>query len=180
MSQHPLIHSLGEARPSIAETAWVAPTAVILGAVTLRDNASVWYNAVLRADNTPIVIGEGSNLQDGVVVHTDPDASVTLGKGVSVGHNAIIHGATVEDNCLIGMGATLLNGSVIGEGSLVAAGALVTQGMVVPPGSLVAGVPAKVRRELTEEERMGVLENAEVYLAHTAQHRSAYEPNAQN
>lgn len=160
--------------PSIDPTAWIAPTAVVIGEVTMKANSSVWYNAVLRADNTPIVIGEGSNLQDGVVVHVDPGASVTLGENVSVGHNAVIHGATVEDNCLIGMGATLLNNSVIGAGSLVAAGALVTQGMIVPPGSLVAGVPAKVRRELTEEERESIRHNAEVYLAHTARHRAVH------
>lgn len=174
MTDKPLILSLGaDAHPSIHETAWVAPTAVVVGDVTLHAQSSVWYNAVLRGDNTPIVIGEGSNLQDGVVVHVDPGASVTLGKHVSVGHNAVIHGATVEDHCLIGMNATLLNGSVIGSGSLVAAGALVPQGMIVPPGSLVAGVPAKVRRQLTDEERVGIQRNAEVYLAHTARHRDS-------
>lgn len=173
MSREPFIQSLGDARPNVDEQAWIAPTATVLGAVTLHARASVWYNAVLRADNTPIVIGEGSNLQDGVVVHTDPGASVTLGRNVSVGHNTVIHGATVHDNCLIGMSATLLNGCVIGEGSLVAAGALVTEGMVVPPGSLVAGVPAKVRRELTSEEREKILNNAAVYIDHTETHRSA-------
>ena len=172
MNNKPLIVSLGEdARPNIHTEAWVAPTAVVIGDVTLHARASVWYNAVLRGDNTPIVIGEGSNLQDGVVVHVDPGASVTLGKHVSVGHNAVIHGATIEDDCLIGMNATLLNGSVIGAGSLVAAGALVTQGMIVPPGSLVAGVPAKVRRQLTEDERLSIQRNADVYLKHTARHR---------
>lgn len=180
MTHQPLIRNLGELSPSIDASAWVAPTAVVLGKVTLHPRSSVWYNAVLRADNTPIVIGEGSNLQDGVVVHTDPGSPVTLGTGVSVGHNAVIHGATVEDNCLIGMGATLLNGSVIGEGSLVAAGALVTQGMVVPPGSLVAGVPATVRRELDAEERASIRQNAETYLNHTAQHRAADEAARRN
>lgn len=174
MNSDPLILNLGQqARPSIHPEAWVAPTAVIVGDVSLHAHSSVWYNAVIRGDNTPIVIGEGSNVQDGVVVHVDPGASVTLGKNVSVGHNAVIHGATIEDDCLIGMNATLLNGSVIGAGSLVAAGALVTQGMIVPPGSLVAGVPAKVRRELTEDERAGIQRNAAVYLAHTARHRDA-------
>lgn len=159
--------------PKIDPSAWVAPTAVIVGDVTLKANSSVWYNAVVRSDHTPIIIGENSNLQDGVVLHVDPGHGVTLGSGVSVGHNAVIHGATVEDNCLIGMSATLLNGSVIGAGSLVAAGALVTQGMIVPPGSLVAGVPAKVRRQLTDEERASILRNAEVYLTHTARHSQA-------
>ena len=178
MSHEPLIFALDENdAPRIHQDAWVAPTAVIVGNVTLSSGVSVWYNAVLRGDNTPIVIGENSNLQDGVVVHVDPGASVTLGRGVSVGHNAVIHGATVEDNCLIGMGATLLNGSVIGEGSLVAANALVPQGMIVPPGSLVAGVPAKVRRELTAEESAGLIRNAEVYLKHTARHSAIHPTN---
>jgi len=174
MNIRPLVSDLGGLEPRIDPAAWVAPTAVVIGDVTLLAGASVWYNAVLRADNTPIVIGERSNLQDGVVVHTDPGASVTLGQGVSVGHNAVIHGATVHDDCLIGMNATLLNGSVIGAGSLVAAGSLVTQGMIVPPGSLVAGVPAKVRRELSEDERQGLIRNAEVYLAHTERHRAQH------
>ena len=172
MNTRPLISELGDKEPHIDPTAWIAPTAVVVGAVDLHAGVSVWYNAVLRADNTPIVIGERSNLQDGVVVHTDPGSAVLLGRGVSVGHNAVIHGATVHDDCLIGMNATLLNGCVIGEGSLVAAGSLVPQGMIVPPGSLVAGVPAKVRRELSDEEREGLRRNAEVYLAHTERHRA--------
>ena len=173
MGSNPHIITLGEGNtPSISPEAWVAPTAVIVGNVTLHAGASVWYNAVLRGDNTEIVVGENSNLQDGVVVHVDPGAAATLGRGVSVGHNAVIHGATVEDDCLIGMGATLLNGSVIGAGSLVAANALVPQGMIVPPGSLVAGVPAKVRRPLTDDECAGLIRNAEVYLEHTKRHRA--------
>jgi len=177
MNQRPLILSLGkDATPQVHPEAWIAPNATIIGQVTVHAEASVWYNAVLRADNTSITIGECSNLQDGVVVHVDPHARVSLGRNVSVGHNAVIHGATVEDDCLIGMNATLLNGSVIGSGSLVAAGALVTEGMVVPPGSLVAGVPAKVRRELTVDERAAIQRNAEVYRAHTARHRDTSAP----
>jgi carbonic anhydrase/acetyltransferase-like protein (isoleucine patch superfamily) len=175
MNDSPIIVALSDnQQPRINQSSWVAPGAVIVGDVTLHAEASVWYNAVLRGDNTPIVIGEGTNLQDGVVVHTDPTAPVTLGRGVSVGHNAVIHGATVEDDCLIGMAATLLNGCVIGSGSLVAAGALVTEGMIVPPGSLVAGVPAKVRRELSADERASIQRNAEVYLSHVRRHRELH------
>jgi carbonic anhydrase/acetyltransferase-like protein (isoleucine patch superfamily) len=121
------------------------------------------FGAVLRADRDRIVLGKGSNLQDNVVVHGDPGSPALIGEGVSVGHSAIVHGATIENDCLIGMGATLLNGSVIGAGSLVAAGSVVLEGTVIPPGSLVAGVPAKVRRELTESEREAIRKNALTY-----------------
>lgn len=144
-----------------------------MGAVTLSEQSSVWYNAVLRADSASITIGARSNLQDNVSVHVDVDSPVIIGEDVSVGHNAVVHGCTVEDGSLIGMGAVVLSGAVIGAGSLVAGGALVLAGTVIPPGSLVAGVPAKVRRELSDEERAGLIRNAEIYLAHSETHRLA-------
>jgi carbonic anhydrase/acetyltransferase-like protein (isoleucine patch superfamily) len=156
--------------PVLHETAFVALGAVVVGQVHLAAQSSVWYNAVLRAEAEPITLGERSNLQDGVVCHVDAGFPVTIGTGVSVGHRAVLHGCTVEDDCLIGMGATILNGAVIGAGSLVAAGAVVLEGTVVPPGSLVAGVPGKVRRELTADEQAGIRRNAEAYLAHVARH----------
>ncbi|UYM07227.1 gamma carbonic anhydrase family protein [Solicola gregarius] len=159
--------------PQISDTAWIAPGAAVLGDVVLREGASLWYTAVLRGDKERIDIGVDSNLQDGVVVHTDVGFPVRLGTGVSVGHRAVIHGAVIEDNCLIGMGAILLNGAVIGEGSLVAAGTVVLEGTQVPPGSLVAGVPGKVRRELTDEERQGVIDNGRTYVELRETHRSA-------
>lgn len=159
--------------PEIDPTAWIAPTATVIGRVHLAATTSVFYGAVLRGDNDPIVVGEGSNLQDNVVVHTDLGRPAAIGRGVSVGHGAVLHGCTVEDDCLIGMNATVLNGAVIGTGSLVAAGALVLEGTVVPPGSLVAGVPAKVRRELVEEEREGIRRNAATYLSLSSAHREA-------
>ena len=159
--------------PSLPESGWVAPNATLIGAVTLGERASVFYGAVLRADSDTISIGEGTNLQDNVTVHCDSGKPTRVGSGVSVGHGAILHGCTVEDDCLIGMGATVLNGAVIGAGSLVAAGAVVLEGTVVPPGSLVAGVPGKVRRELSEEERAGIRSNAEHYLELSAAHRVA-------
>jgi carbonic anhydrase/acetyltransferase-like protein (isoleucine patch superfamily) len=159
--------------PRIDETAFLAAGARVIGDVTLSAGASVWYNAVLRADSTSISVGANSNLQDNVSVHVDPGHPVTIGENVSVGHNAVVHGCTIEDGSLIGMGAVILNGAVIGAGSLVAGGAVVLGGTIVPPGSLVAGVPAKVRRELTDEERGDLLKNAEVYLQHVEHHRNA-------
>ena len=156
--------------PVLHETAFVAAGAVIVGDVRLAAESSVWYNAVLRAEAEPITLGERANLQDAVVCHVDAGYPLTIGRGVSVGHSAVLHGCTIEDDCLIGMSATVLNGAVIGAGSLVAAGAVVLEGTVVPPGSLVAGVPAKVRRELTDDERAGIRHNAAAYLVHVAEH----------
>jgi carbonic anhydrase/acetyltransferase-like protein (isoleucine patch superfamily) len=163
----------GDRTPRVSDDAWVAPGATVVGDVTLEPGASVWYGAVVRADNAPIVVGRDSNLQDNVSAHVDPAYPLTVGARVSVGHNAVLHGCTIEDDVLIGMGATVLNGARIGAGSLVAAGAVVTQGADIPPRSLVAGVPAKVRRELTDEELQGITQNARTYLDKTAQHRQA-------
>ena len=169
----PLIVPIDGATPHVPDSAWVAPNATLVGRVTLAEDASVFYGAVLRADVDAITLGAGSNIQDNVVVHSDAGKPTTIGANVSVGHGAVLHGCTVEDGSLIGMGATVLNLAVIGEGSLVAAGAVVLEGTVVPPGSLVAGVPAKVRRELTDDERAGIRENAQSYLGYREVHRSA-------
>lgn len=163
----------GRRTPVIAGSAWVAPGAVVVGSVRLGERASVWYGAVLRAENARIEVGDGSNLQDGVIVHVDEGFDATIGAGVSVGHNAVLHGCTLEDGVLVGMNATVLNGAVVGAGSLVAAGAVVLEGVIVPPGSLVAGVPAKVRRELSEDERASIRRNAASYLTLTEEHRGA-------
>ncbi|MEZ7003146.1 gamma carbonic anhydrase family protein [Streptomyces sp. AD55] len=175
MERRALITGIGGRRPEVDGEAFAAPTASVVGDVTLRAGASVWYGAVLRGDVERITVGESSNVQDNCTLHADPGFPVTVGARVSVGHNAVVHGATVEDDCLIGMGATVLNGAVIGAGSLVAAQALVPQGMRVPPGSLVAGVPAKVRRELSEEERRGITLNATMYADLAKAHREVYE-----
>ncbi|MGW3014194.1 gamma carbonic anhydrase family protein [Streptomyces sp. NPDC001219] len=171
MTARPLLSPVGGKEPKVDQKAFTAPTSVVLGEVTMGPGASVWYHTVLRADCGPIVLGADSNIQDNCTVHVDPGFPVTVGERVSVGHNAVIHGCTVEDDVLIGMGATVLNGAHIGAGSLVAAQALVPQGMRVPPGSLVAGVPAKVKRELTDEEREGIKLNATMYLELAARHR---------
>jgi carbonic anhydrase/acetyltransferase-like protein (isoleucine patch superfamily) len=124
----------------------------------------VWPTAVLRADNDRITIGEESNVQDGAVIHVDPGFPCTVGKRVTIGHRAVVHGATIEDECLIGMGAVVLNGAVIGAGSLVGAGAVVREGMQVPPGSLVLGVPAKVVKQVDDETRARILRGAAAYV----------------
>ncbi|GAA1371671.1 gamma carbonic anhydrase family protein [Streptomyces beijiangensis] len=161
--------------PELDPGAFAAPTSVLIGEVAMAAGSSVWYHTVLRADCGPIVIGADSNIQDNCTVHVDFGFPVTVGERVSVGHNAVLHGCTVEDDVLVGMGATVLNGARIGAGSLVAAQALVPQGMQVPPGSLVAGVPAKVKRELTEEERETIRLNAAMYLGLAKAHREAHE-----
>lgn len=150
--------------PQVDPSCYMAPGSHVAGDVVLAANVSIWFNAVLRADGAPIRIGENSNIQDNVSCHVDDDAPLTVGRNVSVGHNAVIHGCTIEDDCLIGMSATVMSHAVIGAGSLVAAGALVLEGTVIPPGSLVAGVPAKVRRALSDDEKQGILHNADAYL----------------
>ncbi|MBM9468018.1 gamma carbonic anhydrase family protein [Nakamurella leprariae] len=173
MSPQPTSIAIDGSSPEVDASAWVAPNATLIGAVTLGADSGVFYTAVVRADQAPITIGAGSNLQDGVVVHADPAFPATIGSGVSVGHRAVLHGCTVEDTCLIGMGAIVLNGAVIGTGSLVAAGAVVLEGTVIPPHSLVAGVPGKVRRQLTDDEHQKVVLNATHYVGLTRAHRDA-------
>jgi carbonic anhydrase/acetyltransferase-like protein (isoleucine patch superfamily) len=155
--------SLPIGTPETEEAAYVAPGVALIGAVRLAAGSSVWFNAVLRADNEPITLGAGPNLQDLVACHVDDGFPLTVGAGVSVGHSAVLHGCTIEDDVLVGMHATIMNGAVIGHDSLVAAGALVTEGVIIPPRSLVAGVPGKVRRELTDAEVEGIRLNAAHY-----------------
>ncbi|MFJ5265403.1 gamma carbonic anhydrase family protein [Streptomyces sp. NPDC088387] len=175
MTDRALVVAIGGRKPEIDESAFVAPTSSVIGDVTIGAGASVWYGAVVRGDVERITVGVESNIQDNCTLHADPGFPVTIGARVSVGHNAVVHGATVEDDCLVGMGATVLNGAVVGAGSLVAAQALVPQGMVVPPGSLVAGVPAKVRRELSAEEREGLTLNGTLYAALAQEHRGVHK-----
>jgi carbonic anhydrase/acetyltransferase-like protein (isoleucine patch superfamily) len=155
-------------RPVVDDSAWTAPGVTLVGAVRLAARSSVWFGTVLRADGDSIEAGERSNFQDGCVVHADPGLPVSVGRGVSVGHSAVLHGCTIEDDVLVGMSATVLNGAHIGSGSLVAAGTVVLEGSVIPSGSLVAGVPGKVRRTVTEKEFEEIRRNADTYvdLAH--------------
>lgn len=161
--------------PDTAAAGFIAPNATIIGNVTLGAETSIWYTTVLRGDESWITLGDRSNLQDGVVVHCDRDFPTAIGAGVSVGHRAVIHGCTIEDDCLIGMGALVLNGAVVGAGSLVAAGTVVTENAVIPPRSLVAGVPGKVRRELADEQVAKLRHNADVYVDLARRHTDATE-----
>ena len=149
---------------------FVHPDATVVGNVVLGDRVSVWPGAVLRGDCASITVGDESNIQDGVVLHVDYDAPCTIGKRVTVGHRAIVHGATVEDECLIGMGAIVLNHAVIGRGSLVGAGAVVPEGMKVPPGSVVLGIPARVVKRVDDVIRARIAWGAESYLNLQARH----------
>jgi carbonic anhydrase/acetyltransferase-like protein (isoleucine patch superfamily) len=149
--------------PVIDPSAFIAEGAALIGDVAVHAGASIWFGAVMRGDTDHLELGARSNLQDNAVVHADPGSPAIIGAGVSVGHSAVIHGCRIEDDCLIGMNATVLNGAVIGRESLVAAGAVVLEGTIVPPRSLVAGVPAKVRRELTDDEIAGIRRNADAY-----------------
>lgn len=169
------ILSVAGATPRIGQGVFLAPTASITGDVVMHDDSSAFYGVSVRGDTDAVEVGEGTNLQDNVVLHTEAGAPAVLGRHVSVGHNAVVHGARVGDHCLIGMSATVLNRAVIGEESLIAAGALVAQGMEIPPRSLVAGVPAKVRRELTEDEVAHLHRNAQTYLRLKEEHLRAEE-----
>jgi carbonic anhydrase/acetyltransferase-like protein (isoleucine patch superfamily) len=149
--------------PEVDDEAFVAPTAVVVGAVTMGPRASIWYGAVARADAETIEIGEGSNVQDGCTLHSDPGFPLVLGRHVTVGHRVVLHGAHVEDEVLIGMGSVVMNGARIGTGSIVAAGAVVTQGTQVPPGSVVAGIPARIVRQATDDDLLHIRGNAASY-----------------
>ncbi|MCH9734321.1 MAG: gamma carbonic anhydrase family protein [Actinomycetia bacterium] len=167
----PLILAIAGRTPELHPQSWAAPNATLIGQVVLAAGSSVWYGAVLRAEAEPIEIGADTNIQDGVTIHVDPGFPARVGTGVSVGHNAVLHGCTVGDDSLVGMGAVVLNGAVIGAGSLIAAGAVVPQGAVIPPGSMVAGVPGKIRRELSDEEGANIRTNAQMYQQLLALHR---------
>ena len=166
------LYALDDLTPSLAEGAWAAPSADLIGDVRLGKRASVWFGAVIRADNTPILIGDESNIQDGAVGHSDPDAPLIIGAGVTVGHQAILHGCTIGDGCLIGMGARILNGAVLGANCLVGAGALVTEGKMFEPGMLIVGSPARAVRALSEEQ-IAQLAMSAAHYADKAAHYSA-------
>ncbi len=159
------LYEIGGHRPQIAPDAWVAPSADLIGDVHLAELASVWFGAVIRADNTPIVVGARTNVQDGAMLHSDPGAPCTLGADVTVGHHAILHGCTIGDRTLIGMGATILNRAVIGEDCLVGAGALITEGKTFPPGHLIVGSPARAIRPLDDMQKAMLKASAALYAA---------------
>jgi carbonic anhydrase/acetyltransferase-like protein (isoleucine patch superfamily) len=164
------LFQIDDAVPEVHASAFIAPTATLIGKVVIAERASVWFGAILRGDNEPIIIGAGSNVQDGVVMHTDPGFPLTLNGGVTIGHQAMLHGCTVGEGSLIGLQAVVLNGAVIGKQCLVGAGALVTERKHFPDRSLIIGAPAKVVRELTDEEVAGLKRSGETYDQRRAQY----------
>ncbi|MBD9528285.1 gamma carbonic anhydrase family protein [Paracoccus sp. PAR01] len=171
-----MIWDLDGFSPQLADDAWVAPDAQLIGKVVLEEGASVWFGAVLRGDNEEIRVGRNSNVQELTVCHTDIGHPLTIGADCTIGHRAILHGCTIGDGVLIGMGAIILNGAKIGAGSLIGAGALVTEGKEIPPGSLVMGSPGKVVRELDDEARARLLKSAGGYRANAARFRAGMTP----
>ena len=167
------LYSLGDLTPQLGENAWVAPSADLIADVRLGSRVSVWFGAVVRADNTPIIIGDDSNIQDGAMCHSDADFPLTIGARVTVGHHAILHGCTIADDCLIGMGARILNGAVIQPECIVGAGALITEGKHFERGSLIVGAPGRVSRQLTVEEREMLRASAAHYAEKAARYAAA-------
>ena len=165
------IYQLGDKHPQLAASAWVADSAQVIGDVRLEADVSIWFNTVLRGDNDPITIGSGSNIQDGSVLHTDNGVPLTIGRHVTVGHQVMLHGCTIGDESLIGIGAVVLNGAVIGRHCLVGAGALVTEGKTFPDGSLIIGSPARVARQLTPEQIEALRRSAQHYLENARRYR---------
>jgi carbonic anhydrase/acetyltransferase-like protein (isoleucine patch superfamily) len=166
-----MLYTLDDRRPQIADDAWVAHNASVIGAVTLGKRASVWFNCVLRGDNDPIVIGDDSNVQDGSVLHTDEGIALDIGRGCTIGHMVMLHGCSVGDNSLVGIGAVVLNGARIGANCIVGARALVTEGKTFPDGVLILGSPAKVARELSKPEIQLLGAMAQHYVANAARYR---------
>ncbi len=166
------LYALGAHEPQLADDAWVAPGCHVIGKVVLAARASVWFGSTLRGDNELIHIGEGSNVQENTVMHTDMSYPLTVGAGCTIGHKAMLHGCTIGDNSLVGMGATILNGAVIGDNCLIGAGALITEGKVIPDGSIVMGVPGKVIRALDEKAIDGLKLSALHYQENAARFRA--------
>lgn len=168
-----MILSFNGMTPDVDDTAWVAENATVIGNVRVGAGAIVLYGAVVRGDGDSITIGENTNVQDNCIVHADPGQPAAIGSGVSVGHGAIVHSATVEDDVIVGMRSTVLSDAVVGRESIIGAGSVVTEGKVIPPRSLVLGIPGRVVRELSDEEVAGIRQNAQNYLDWREHHRSA-------
>lgn len=166
------LYEIDGVAPRLGEGSWVAPSADLIGDVRLEARASVWFGAIIRADNTPIILGEESNFQDGAIGHSDPGVPLTIGARVTVGHQAILHGCTVSDDCLIGMGARVLNGAFLGPECLVGANALITEGKRFEEGGLIVGSPARLLRPLTEAEKAGLRLSAAHYAEKAVRYAS--------
>jgi len=170
------LYALDGLAPTIAEDTWIAPDANVIGRVILQDAASIWFGCTLRGDNEEIVIGAGSNVQENTVMHTDPGCPLTIGAGCTIGHKAMLHGCTIGDNTLVGMGATILNRAVIGRNCLIGAGALITEGKEIPDNSLVVGSPGRVIRTLDEAAIEGLRESARNYQRNMRRFRAGLTP----
>jgi carbonic anhydrase/acetyltransferase-like protein (isoleucine patch superfamily) len=167
------LYGIDGVSPQLGDGAWAAPSADLIGDVRLGDRTSVWFGAVIRADNTPILLGEETNFQDGAIGHSDPGAPLTIGARVTVGHQAILHGCTIADDCLVGMGARILNGAFLGPESLVGAGALVTEDKRFEEGGLIVGAPARLVRPLTDAEKQALRVSAAHYAEKAARYAEA-------
>lgn len=165
------LYELDGIAPTLSDDTWVAPDANVIGNVSVKEGASIWFGCIIRGDNEPIVIGKGSNVQENTVMHTDPGCPLTIGENCTIGHKAMLHGCTIGDNSLIGMGATVLNGAKIGKNCLIGAGALVTEGKEIPDDSLVMGAPGKVVRQLDETAAKGLTGSALHYQANMRRFR---------
>lgn len=162
-------YSLGDKHVTLLGVGhFIAPNAAVIGDVVMHENASVWFGCTVRADGDRIEIGAGSNIQDGTVLHVDPGFPLTIGENVTIGHNAMLHGCTVGAGTLVGINAVVLNGAKIGKGCLIGANALVTEGMEIPDGSMVLGAPAKIKRQLSEEQQLMLMHNADHYVGNAA------------
>lgn len=172
------LYRLGDFSPSLPESDdyWIAPEACVIGQVVIGEGSSIWWGSILRGDNEPIVLGEGSNIQEHCVLHVDPGYPLTIGGNCTIGHKAMLHGCTIGDGSLIGMGATVLNGAKIGQNCLIGAGALVTEGAEIPDGSLVVGMPARVKRALSDEEIVGLARSADKYRWNKDRFKTQLEP----
>lgn len=164
-----MIYSLGDKKVKKDETAYVAPGSHVMGDVVLEKESSVWFNAVLRGDCERITVGEGSNVQDGAILHTDPGFGLTLGKGVTIGHKVMLHGCEIGDHSLVGINAVVLNGAKIGKHCVIGANALITEGKEIPDGSVVMGSPGKVVKQLSDEQRAGLEASAQHYIDNAKQ-----------
>jgi carbonic anhydrase/acetyltransferase-like protein (isoleucine patch superfamily) len=172
------LYALNDMTPTVPDedTFWIAPDAHVIGDVTLGREVGIWFGAVIRGDNAPIRIGEGTNIQEGVMIHVDPGCPVTIGAGCTIGHHAIIHGCTIGENTLIGMGATILNNARIGKNCLIGANALITEGRDFPDGSLIVGAPAKAIRMLDEATILSLSASAQTYQANWKRFKNGLRP----
>ncbi len=172
------VYNLGDVGPELPgeDEYWIAPNAVVLGRVILKKNASIWFGATLRGDNDPIIIGENSNVQDGSVLHTDSGSPLTVGANVTIGHMVMLHGCTIGDNSLIGIGSIVLNGARIGRNCLIGANSLITEGKEIPDNSMVVGAPGKVVREVSEQQAMIMAGGAAHYVHNWKRYRAELKP----